>query len=1372
MHKFSRLSLLAGALALSGGLVACGDDVTVSPPPTVTPTVHTVTVNPSSATVPAGGVQQFSATVAADSGVSRTVTWSVTSSTANVFTIDQTGRLTVAAAAPNGATAVVHAVAGNVEGTASVSVTRGVTGILVTPGTVTVDTGKAQILGVTLQAAPGVSRRVTCTSSNPAIVSVTRGVAAGDTLGCVVTGVAPGNATVTVASTADPTVSQSVGVTVNLPTLPVIATISIQSITQGGTIFPVNISNVSNQIDVTFNVEPGGERISRVDLLVDNTVCASQTFSATDKSPETNPFIRAALQAAPVTLSCRTDFFNATNGAVTFLNGQHTISGRLTTSTGATRASNTVGLNFNNSSGFFISSMTTVPNVLSAISPNAQGEVTATDSRGLVWRQGNIRVSGFFVAYGGETLANAQIAFGFDFTPPPAGVTPALGNIAGNEGRLITVPLTLSGNAFTNQIITLPQGDDCRSQRINGIVQNTAFPDVPVVGNAAGAPPADVVTTAAGLNGVATPALPGGGNFANSNPDGPQQTCGYQTPPQAISVQSVPGLPLTTQVNIFPEFVGIVNATTTAGNTVVFNSGSLPNALFGILNRADLPSRLAGVLFNSGVPVGSLPPNLGFPACTPNTLGGSVAQCTQVQGVRIDNVNPAAAGNANALIPGSTYAGPNPSFDLTARGFGPAGFRNAWISGCTSSIAVCSATGNNTPTSFSSFLGAVADYGSGFGVGGAVTTQFRATAVQDPATGLNPSNATAIACLNTLTSPTAAARTTSCLVSTGADLPESILNTAFVADAEPIDALGNRNQICLATVTGTAPTSACLATSSTGVVSLATGFRFGVDKTPPAMTNTTGSVADRTISGTATGLFFGVDVKDSLSGFNAVANNGATQNGAGFNGSLTAQYSRHAPGVASQTTPQCLVATTGAATTGSTAGTAQNCTFTTVPITGGVTAANFQSSAAVPVTDGLGAAAPGYYRFTPRICDRAGICNQPLAEKAVAIDPNPPVIVGVVSQGTQVAASAAATYQLTVTSQDDLEVIGATAAIVYTTAGGAVAHVQRYPFFDVADVSIPAHGASPQYPGEAALQAGNTAIVTNPGTTAPGVGGPYAGILALPPITDNLSGRQAARFDFFLTTPIQTTLTIPNFYLGVENLANGNTAPNGAATGPAGFPGQTSAGTPDPNSNVGGNNVLASIQAGNYLCNNGATACPAAPINSVLSFPTSYEVNTEDVFGAPSLPGQNLGGGNGLQNPTRDVILSQTLPAACTPFATFYTGQNTIAFFGRRGTQSGNAPSAGEAVVTPTNAVQVEGLRGNPTFPSPFTRVDWLQQVTLAGRVEYVSRGATAFGVPSENANQQRIYTYNAPAGLPNGNYRVIGVDPRGCGLVIQMSIP
>lgn len=95
MFKFYRNILAAGIVSL--GLVACGDDVTVSDPPTPPPPgVTSVSVVPGTQTLAVGQSVIFAASVIADAGVSTAVTW--TSSAPTIATVDATGKVTGVAA--------------------------------------------------------------------------------------------------------------------------------------------------------------------------------------------------------------------------------------------------------------------------------------------------------------------------------------------------------------------------------------------------------------------------------------------------------------------------------------------------------------------------------------------------------------------------------------------------------------------------------------------------------------------------------------------------------------------------------------------------------------------------------------------------------------------------------------------------------------------------------------------------------------------------------------------------------------------------------------------------------------------------------------------------------------------------------------------------------------------------------------------------------------------------------------------------------------------------------------------------------------------------------------------------------------------------
>src|SRR5688500_17060885 len=240
MQKLFRSLIAVGGLA---GLVACGDDVSVTAPP---PTPLTISGAPVTA-VQVGAKVQLSASEAA--------TWA--SSAANVATVDGTGLVTAVAAGTASITATATA---DVNRKATVTITvvaLQVRSVTVSPDFVTMNPGGTQGFVANVDADPGVARTVTWTSSNNAVVTVT---SAG-----VATAVAPGAATITAASTVSPTVVGAASVTVRTPIQP---RVSIQKATVAGNLnAPVNLAAAAGQIDVTIDVDPGDFIAQKVDLL-------------------------------------------------------------------------------------------------------------------------------------------------------------------------------------------------------------------------------------------------------------------------------------------------------------------------------------------------------------------------------------------------------------------------------------------------------------------------------------------------------------------------------------------------------------------------------------------------------------------------------------------------------------------------------------------------------------------------------------------------------------------------------------------------------------------------------------------------------------------------------------------------------------------------------------------------------------------------------------------------------------------------------------------------------------------------------------------------------------------------------------------------
>ncbi len=176
---------------------------------TVLPSVRTVTVAPTTASVFWGATQQFTSTVTVDGTISNAVTWR--SSNAAVATVSNSGLVTTTGVGT--ATITVLSTADTTKrATATLTVNSRTTTVAITQRTVGLNPGGSTALTATVSANPGVATGVTWSSSNAGVASI-------NTSG-VVTAVALGSAVITASAVADPTRRDTVTVSV----LPVLAT--------------------------------------------------------------------------------------------------------------------------------------------------------------------------------------------------------------------------------------------------------------------------------------------------------------------------------------------------------------------------------------------------------------------------------------------------------------------------------------------------------------------------------------------------------------------------------------------------------------------------------------------------------------------------------------------------------------------------------------------------------------------------------------------------------------------------------------------------------------------------------------------------------------------------------------------------------------------------------------------------------------------------------------------------------------------------------------------------------------------------------------------------------------------------------------------
>jgi hypothetical protein len=380
---------------------ACGDDVTVTPPPEPPPPgIREVSVGPDGASVGIGQTLQMTAAVTLDAGATGTPTIAWSSSDNAKATVSTSGLVTGVAVGSVGIRATATLGTSTGQGVATVNVV-GTTGCSI--NSVSLSPEEATLtVGETLQLAASVDGSncasgdlgATYTSGNTNIATVSAGG--------IVTAIAGGTTTIVAKSTKDPTKQDAMSVAVTVPDP---ATISIQSITQGGLGTPINLNNVNGQIEVTLNVDRGEQEIDRVDVLIGGAVVASQSRASGGSAAASS-----AAAAAPVTvvLNINTQQLAIGSGSgdevlyvpVVF-NGHKSITANLyIIDEPAPISSNAVPVLMNNEDA--------------ALAPQALFDETDsddlepfTDAGGRVWTRGNFFTQYNYLAFSNRTPATA-----------------------------------------------------------------------------------------------------------------------------------------------------------------------------------------------------------------------------------------------------------------------------------------------------------------------------------------------------------------------------------------------------------------------------------------------------------------------------------------------------------------------------------------------------------------------------------------------------------------------------------------------------------------------------------------------------------------------------------------------------------------------------------------------------------------------------------------------------------------------------------------------------------------------------------------------------------------------------------------------------
>lgn len=319
--------------------------------------------------------------------------------------------------------------------------------ISVTPAAVSLQVGQsAQIVAQVTGGATGGDKSVTWASSNTSVASVS---ASGNVV--TVNAVAAGVSTITATAVADANVKAAAAVTVTGGGGTVPPSISIKSITTGATNIPVNINNVFGQIEITLNLDvPQGTQVSKVELLANNTVIYTQSFSGAEAGVSFDEAQSAVDLIASWNTSDFTPDFAAGNVTGKHPNGQTTITAQVLGPQGTITANTSTNIVLNNRA--FVYARITSPT----------GSNCTLSSAGLQWCTGDAVVDGLGVRFdnnANNALASMTLsAAGKSFTDATAPFTMTLQKASSPSGSSIAaveatnVALTLNSLTAGGQV--------------------------------------------------------------------------------------------------------------------------------------------------------------------------------------------------------------------------------------------------------------------------------------------------------------------------------------------------------------------------------------------------------------------------------------------------------------------------------------------------------------------------------------------------------------------------------------------------------------------------------------------------------------------------------------------------------------------------------------------------------------------------------------------------------------------------------------------------------------------------------------------------------------------------------------------------------
>lgn len=273
----------------------------------------------------------------------------------------------------------------------------------VSPATATITAGTSIPFTAAVNADAGVTYTTAWSSS---VSSVT--VSSAGLVTTTAASVTPG-ASICATVTAGTQIVKACGTLVVMPVSQVLpATVSIASITTGNLFTPVDQSNVAGQIDVTLNVNPGNQVITKVETLVGGVVACTQTFTAAQAAAlrfASDEAVAAQTTFPQILCSVNTAAFNATTGIPTWMNGSQAVQAKVYTTTSGTGTAATASavqtLTFANANVYVLNS-------------SASGTPAISAANGYKYSTGSLATTVLPVIYtsAGLQMASGTITFG------------------------------------------------------------------------------------------------------------------------------------------------------------------------------------------------------------------------------------------------------------------------------------------------------------------------------------------------------------------------------------------------------------------------------------------------------------------------------------------------------------------------------------------------------------------------------------------------------------------------------------------------------------------------------------------------------------------------------------------------------------------------------------------------------------------------------------------------------------------------------------------------------------------------------------------------------------------------------------------------